>query len=439
MRFVIAQFKGTREIETWRRRAKTMLLVDRVPLLRDYRLLSELKPGSHLLEILDEYDGVNMFMDSAPLKTPKVEDYITEFEILCAHFSVETSMLQEDGRPFSYEVDGRFTCKFLEQVLEANFAPYDQPSDSEKAAGSSNISPTEKTAVDVKAASLANATFVLSTSGIHPPRIKTADWLSEFCLHPELEEHQEKQSDILKQQKDCDFEFMCEMDLMKCNDMDTVLHRIKENAKRTWELGVKQSNAKPLIVKSSSLSKPGSRAIQEPEKLNVSARLPESFDLSMMVPDGRDHLSDRHVLDGKKQVYVKMDANKSNGAFPKLPEVCSEDIRSYKNGNVDIADQKSVSIIYDAAISDLQALEAELLKMATIYINNGINGRIQARASFFDDLLLKRDRSKSQVSDITFINPLVDRAQILLELLDCEVKFQNAKIEVGVDTLCILR
>ncbi|KAI9350859.1 hypothetical protein BDR26DRAFT_512550 [Obelidium mucronatum] len=109
MRSFLSSSKGLREIETYRRRAKTMLLVDRVQMLREYRMISELTPGSNLIEIVDEYDGVNLFMDCPPLKTPKVEDYLTEFEILCAHYNIETSMVQEDGRPFSFEVDGRFT------------------------------------------------------------------------------------------------------------------------------------------------------------------------------------------------------------------------------------------------------------------------------------------------------------------------------------------
>ncbi|KAJ3078958.1 hypothetical protein HDU99_000254, partial [Rhizoclosmatium hyalinum] len=60
MRELLSKYRGVREIETFRRRAKTMLLVDRVQLLRDYKLLSEITPGSHLLETLTEYDGVNL-------------------------------------------------------------------------------------------------------------------------------------------------------------------------------------------------------------------------------------------------------------------------------------------------------------------------------------------------------------------------------------------
>jgi hypothetical protein len=65
------------------------------------------------------------YLDKVPMKTPKVEDFLTEFEILCAHFSVETPIHQEDARPFCYEVDGTFQKKFARQVVEQNFPPYD--------------------------------------------------------------------------------------------------------------------------------------------------------------------------------------------------------------------------------------------------------------------------------------------------------------------------
>ncbi|ORY43775.1 hypothetical protein BCR33DRAFT_247997 [Rhizoclosmatium globosum] len=550
MRELLSKYRGVREIETFRRRAKTMLLVDRVQLLRDYKLLSEITPGSHLLETLTEYDGVNLFMDSPPLKSPKVEDYITEFEILCAHYNIETSMLQEDGRPFTYEVDGRFTCKFLEQVLETNFQPYDQSVDEK--VNTPILSSNEKAALDVKSAAVANAIFVLNSSGVtlpSAPRLKSSDWLNENTLNPQFEEYQDRQADILKQQKDVDFELMCEIELMRSNEMEVVLHRLKENARKTWELASKKPNSKPLLAKSGVLSKPGTRAIQEPERTTLQPRLPESFDLGMMVPDGRDHLSDHHVLDGKKQnfgqilraneelnnadqdtselnkrqnpasvdptiatIFAEHEINSyfmlrfirireyrnilrtqlnffrsiekrinvdlrqsrlrskldvlehfkptyqniasilktydfesdestgtlgSDGKSPnvtfgptKMQETCSEDLRSFKKGYIEIKDQQGVSIIYDTALTDLQTLETELLKQATVFINNGYRGRTTAGGSFFDDLLLKRDRSKADIKDITFINPLVDRAQLLLELLDCEVKYQNAKVEV---------
>ncbi|KAI8608275.1 hypothetical protein BC830DRAFT_19951 [Chytriomyces sp. MP71] len=60
LRSMISNFKSRREIETFLTRAKAMLHGDRVTLLREYKLISSLTPGSHLLDILDDYDGVNL-------------------------------------------------------------------------------------------------------------------------------------------------------------------------------------------------------------------------------------------------------------------------------------------------------------------------------------------------------------------------------------------
>ncbi|KAJ3231446.1 hypothetical protein HDU81_003753 [Chytriomyces hyalinus] len=532
LRGMITAFKERREIDTYITRVKTMLHGERTQLLRDYKMISSLKPGSGLLDTLNDYDGVNLFMDCPPVKTPKVEDFLTEFEILCAHYSIETEIVQEDGRPFSFEVDGRFTCKFFEQVLETNFLPYEGDPDSSKVPQSINASVPDRSSNmshDSKSAAILNATTVLNASNVvlpNPPRLKLADWLKETTILPSNEEWLEKQTDILRQHKDNDFELMCEMDLIRCNDMETVLHRLKENSKRMWELSAKKPNSKPLVAKSSVLSKPGTKAIHVSEIDIDKTRLPQTFDLGMMLPDGRDHLSDHHVLDAKKQTYglilktneeienaeqddpskkskhevnsyfllrfcrirelrntLRLQLNffrsiekrinqdpftfqpsnpnlasilKSHGSnfeteesnaqkqdptasgenkaanvtfgHSKLQEPSSEDVRLVKNGVIDVQDQKGVSIVYDVAIADLKNLEFELLKTATIYVNNGLYGRVVANASYFEDMITKKDR-KSEVKDATFINPVIDRAQILLELFDAEVKYQNAKIE----------
>ncbi|KAJ3202768.1 hypothetical protein HDU82_007090, partial [Entophlyctis luteolus] len=315
MRHILKASKGAKFLEMFRRRANVMLQSDRLQLLREYTLITTLKPGTQLLETLDDYDGVNLFMEVMPSKAPKVEDFITEFEILCAHFKIETSVMQEDGRPFSYEIDGRFTCRFFEQILQTTFPPYDL--------ASNDLSKTRQTQMNVPSNGLnekanstlpednpiiAHASAILANSGIPlptSPKLKFSDWLRTPVISPKLDDWQEKQQDILRQYKELDFELLCEMDLIRCNDVDIVLHRLKENARKMWEIGAKKPNSKPLSAKSTVLSKPGTRAIQETEMsaINDNSRLPKSFDLGMLVPDGRDRLSDHRVLDGKKQVY----------------------------------------------------------------------------------------------------------------------------------------
>ncbi|KAJ3393732.1 hypothetical protein HDU84_001139 [Entophlyctis sp. JEL0112] len=509
MRHILKASKGAKFLEMFRRRANVMLQSDRLQLLREYTLITTLKPGTQLLETLDDYNGVNLFMEVMPSKAPKVEDFITEFEILCAHFKIETSVMQEDGRPFSYEIDGRFTCRFFEQILQTTFPPYDL--------ASNDLSKTRQTQMNVPSNGLnekanstlpednpiiAHASAILANSGIPckfcidldlliywnqvptSPKLKFSDWLRTPVISPKLDDWQEKQQDILRQYKELDFELLCEMDLIRCNDVDIVLHRLKENARKMWEIGAKKPNSKPLSAKSTVLSKPGTRAIQETEMsaINDNSRLPKSFDLGMLVPDGRDRLSDHRVLDGKKQVYgnilkvneelrdashdssspkrittvievlkwqqpfrpvneklvnmlkrqaskfefdenIKGEGNPNN--YGKLnSEQISEDQRLFVNDSVTVKDHRGIEIIYDSypdsALNDLKLLESEILRIATIYINNGSQGKTSTDASFFDDLILTRDK-KSEIKDFTFLNPLVDRSQLLLEIFDSEV------------------
>ena len=69
------------------------------------------------------------YLDQQPQKIPKVEDFITEFDILCAYYNIETQIIQEDGRPFIYEIAGTFSNVFNEQIVESTYLPYDSNSD----------------------------------------------------------------------------------------------------------------------------------------------------------------------------------------------------------------------------------------------------------------------------------------------------------------------
>ncbi|KAI8844929.1 hypothetical protein BC829DRAFT_281066 [Chytridium lagenaria] len=133
LRDVIGKCKGARDLNVYLSRAKLLTQSDRSSLLRDYKMLYSLKPGKNLPDIMNEYEGLNMFMEKPPQKVSKVEDFLTEFEILCAHFAVDTPISLEDGRPFVYEVDGRFASKFSEYLSETTHPPYES--------GESDINP----------------------------------------------------------------------------------------------------------------------------------------------------------------------------------------------------------------------------------------------------------------------------------------------------------
>ncbi|KAJ3327154.1 hypothetical protein HDU76_012304 [Blyttiomyces sp. JEL0837] len=589
LRWLIATFKNSRDINIYLRKASMMVHTERVQLLRDYKLVLEIGPGQNLMETLEHLEGINLFMESAPIKAPKVEDFLTEFEILCAHYKIETPIVQEDGRPFAYEIEGRFSYKVSEQILETNFVPC-EPSDVETSSpstkqsgsgGAPNINSAAATTIfsnigyDSKSASLAAAVTAFNNNGIKiptAPRIKTAEWVHTNQFGPEKEDWQEAQEDLLKSRTEIDFETLCEFDLICCNDIETVNSRLKETSRKIWEYASRKSNAKPLILKAPSLSKPGSHLVADPESESDEVRRPQTFDLSMMVPDGRERLSDRKVLDGKKQHFgqilrandearmveqelLNVDPNrttssltlieptvatifaehevmsfvqlrylrlrelrdilrrqlnfmrsiekrinldiknsqlrvKTDQADPTRPtsshptpglaaqmlsqkthfdgfeamaagyakienqnpqsssaaagtnqnkedskstSYSTEDIRIIRNGRIHIFDNTGTSIIYadlDAALEDLKVLEKTLLKIATIYINRGLNGKEAISSSYIDELRFKMSDRRTELKDATYLNPNVDRVQTLAELYAAEVRFQYSKIDV---------
>jgi hypothetical protein len=56
---------------------------------------------------------------------PRIDDFMTEFDILVNYWKIETPIGQEDGRPFAYEVDRKFIDTFYDQCFELTLIPYD--------------------------------------------------------------------------------------------------------------------------------------------------------------------------------------------------------------------------------------------------------------------------------------------------------------------------
>ncbi|KAJ3415446.1 hypothetical protein HDV05_004888 [Chytridiales sp. JEL 0842] len=584
MRYLIADFKGGREMNIFNRRAAVMSHMDRVQMVKDYRLVSKIQPGKDLLETIEDFDGINLFFDKTPMKTPKVEDFLTEFEILCAQYSIQTPIHQEDARPFCYEVDVAFQKRFARQIIEENYPPYDtfsesEPNSSGKGAFGGNSGPgfnSTSSPADrngsFSAQGTATSFFDTKSSGLggdsasnsqyrDVPKLKTADWVIDMAVLPNLEDWQEAQCDQIRSRKDIDFELLCEFDLVCTNDNESVTLRLKDTARRLWEAASKKANCRPMVAKQTTMPKPSGLSIQEADKDDV-LRIPHTFDLGMMLPDGRERLSSFHVLDGKKQQFgqilraneeakmieqellnvdpnrtvsnlniidptiatifaeheilsfvqlrhvrirdlretlrrqlnfmrsiekrINLDVRKTRDRFkfdvtdPEKPSPTSinsiadvislvrqqqafepvetiiskgeasatgnssasgskagngpfldvtEDIRLIKNGRVTIQDSLGVSIIYDVAIQDLKNLEKQLIKLATVYINKGPNGREPMSSSYMDDLRFKLADRRTDLKDCTYLNATADRSQILLELYSAEVKFQYAKID----------
>jgi hypothetical protein len=133
-------------------------------------------------------------------------------------------------------------------------------------------------------------------------KLKAADWVDDIIIVPSLEEWQEAQCDQIRSRKDVDFELLCEFDLVCANDLDSVQLRLKDIARRMWEAASKKTNSKPATSKGSNLPKSNNRTNADPNH-DDETRLPHTFDLGMMLPDGREKLSSFHVLDGKKQQF----------------------------------------------------------------------------------------------------------------------------------------
>ncbi|KAJ3128094.1 hypothetical protein HK098_005148 [Nowakowskiella sp. JEL0407] len=107
----------------------------------------------------------------------------------------------------------------------------------------------------------------------------------------------------------------------------------------------------------------------------------------------------------------------------------SEDLRFVVQGHTLIRDQRGTLIIYDVAIKDLETLEQELLRIATIFINNEL-ADFQNTASYAEEMRSKIQERRNTIKNISFLNPSVDRTQILLDLYTSEVQFQYSKIRL---------
>ncbi|KAJ3056732.1 hypothetical protein HK097_004593 [Rhizophlyctis rosea] len=615
-RWVITRGACTRDVEIFLRRLKTLPHSDRVQMLKDYRTILNVKPAQGMLESTDMLDGINNYIQTPPTRPPRIEDFLTEFDLLVLHHEIECPIAQEDGRPFCHEVDARFRVAFAEQGVEmGGLGTYELCGEESGAGGGQGGGGVAGAAGGVgDKATLAGlcGVFVKPVwKSLSAPKLRVADWVNDIRIGPEYEEWQEAQNDVSSivreefdltnnrnigtyqtrhlKSKETDFELRAEHDLILSNDLDFVTTRLRDNAHRLFDQSHPSTSTSPT---SSSLpssrpssarnqrSKPPSDPDQQPQesvalggagrsvppKDEDPQRLLKPFDLGMMVPDGGVARGlGSTVLEGKKQVFgsvlrsnaemrmveqevigvgedgdrsgrviveptvstifaeheiyaffqlrhirlrelrmkmlrqlnffrsvekrVNLDTRMTNlrndlrltdqsklekgatnvlgtaamvahmwhqqdlfempdpSALPSSrpgsatslapqdhPAVADstpfEDARTISDGWVTVKDHKGVSFIYDAAFTDLRALETNLLKVATTYINNQAGGQEHVSMSYMDDLRFRLSDRKTEFQDATFLNPSLDRVQLLLELYEAEVKFQFAKMEL---------
>jgi hypothetical protein len=80
-------------------------------------------------------------VESLPLKHCAPEDFLTEAEILCSHWKIESPIELEDGQPFIYEIEKLYYNNFLDQAQQNSLAPYEalvERPDEEQSAAKAN-------------------------------------------------------------------------------------------------------------------------------------------------------------------------------------------------------------------------------------------------------------------------------------------------------------
>ena len=60
IRWLITSYKGSRKLNIFERRLAMLNQIDGEQLIKDYKLLANIQPGKQLLEIIDDFEGVNM-------------------------------------------------------------------------------------------------------------------------------------------------------------------------------------------------------------------------------------------------------------------------------------------------------------------------------------------------------------------------------------------
>ncbi|KAJ3020639.1 hypothetical protein HKX48_000485 [Thoreauomyces humboldtii] len=336
LRWIITTTAGRKHTEMFLQRAKMFAHSDRVQFIKDYRLICNVKASQGGLETLNILDGINKYhnyIEHAPIKRPRVEDFLTEFDLLVAHWALDTPISREDGRPFAYEVELKFRETFARQVAESSFPPHEgliggefdgSGGTNEPRAGSagtgSSAANGASTAPPVEAkVSMAALSGLLAHPGYkypHIPRLLYADWIKDLEIFPEREEWREADLDRLMQLQDVDFELRYEHDIVLMNDVDHITGKLREAAHRIFELAGSLPGSNP----GNPASRPASGRPQKPAPrpegqasdpppvsivISGSSSTLKPFELGMKVPDPRDLElpKDFRVLDGKKHAY----------------------------------------------------------------------------------------------------------------------------------------
>ncbi|KAJ3386308.1 hypothetical protein HDU92_002613 [Lobulomyces angularis] len=316
LRHLISTYKPIQTMDLFLTRAKMLSIADREYWLKDYHLISHLKPGVPNDLPTYKFEGFDNFTEKFPLKNPRLEDFLNEFETLVTAFGIETQIGREDGRPFAFEIATKFSKLFSIHQKENLLPPYDfyfedltfsnsnpnviQPASSEIGRGTKkpetyNPRINWSDLMDEKT----RATFINPTT----LRLRQADWLDQNEYFPRLEIWQERQKAILQSQKEIDFEVGYEYDVLLCNDIEVVKQKLREAAKGLCEIEDDSTYRKNKV----NLNK---QQGEETETDRISEfeeclRNKKPFDYGMLITDSRNTNEVDIVLEAKRTLCQK--------------------------------------------------------------------------------------------------------------------------------------
>ena len=306
LRWAIRECKVQRDIDMYISRCKTIPHSDRLSILKDYKIASLIGCGDTISDSAEYFDGLNAFIPKIPVKTAKIEDFLIEYDLLVAHWKVETAINQEDGRPFAYEVDLKYFTNFVEQSYEFNLEPYANivsNSNSNENSEGSNMRFSGNTGLDSFVSSLASLSGYSTKSSqkitTKFPKLIAADWINSIKILPEYDLVQDQYRKKLSSLKELDMELRLDLDLLYSSDHEYVGTQLKDIAKRLWLKSAEKDNTKPLSVKISII--PQQREYKPADTSNI--RLPNTFNYGMNLPEVDDEEINVRILESKKKDY----------------------------------------------------------------------------------------------------------------------------------------
>ncbi|KAJ3269943.1 hypothetical protein HDV01_000789 [Terramyces sp. JEL0728] len=531
IRWLIKQNKQKSDMALYSIKGKNVMQSDRIEFVKDYALLSKVKPGQNLEDNILHFENCNAFIDSPPVLPPRLEDFFVEFQVLVNDWKIETPIGQEDGRPFAYEVDHKYMDAIYEQSMEFTMIPFDAVSSTDdsgdiEAKGNGIGGYSGNLGLDTSVISMATISGATNKSFSKNKlnRLRKADWLDLPPIIPDLDSSQAKHQQELANLRDIDMELKLEYDVLLLSDNDQISTHLKESAKRVWEKAASVPNCHPINTKISIIPQNSDHKSDEMPEI----RHAKLFDFGLNIPTGDYENMNEYILNEKKVAYgsilkhnedtrkleieianadptnvfdtsiyvnpslasvfaehevlgfvqlrfvkirefrtkilrqfnffrsiekrlvvdMKNVDNITSGLNGKDPtptaiaemslkqeffelkpneEIVAEDIRVVHDNKIYITDKKGEHFIYDVALKDLEAFEDEMLKVLTQYINSPES---TIDPAYLDDLRFRTKNNRTDLPNVTFRNPNLDRVQFMLEYYEAYHEFHFAKIKV---------